>query len=44
MIGYASIAWLLGYLGGHRLRVFVMYRIPLGVLVLVLTATGAIVS
>jgi undecaprenyl-diphosphatase len=40
--GYAAIAWLLRYLGTHSLRVFVLYRIPLGVLVLVLTATGAI--
>ena len=40
--GYAAIAWLLRYLGNHSLRVFVAYRIPLGVLVLVLTATGAI--
>jgi undecaprenyl-diphosphatase len=40
--GYAAIAWLLRYLGDHSLRIFVAYRIPLGVLVLVLTATGAI--
>ena len=40
--GYAAIAWLLRYLGAHTLRVFVVYRIALGVLVLVLTATGAI--
>src|SRR3954453_19350990 len=32
VIGYASIAWLIGYLGGHSLRVFVWYRVPLGVL------------
>jgi undecaprenyl-diphosphatase len=40
--GYAAIAWLIRYLGDHSLRVFVAYRIPLGILVLVLTATGAI--
>ena len=39
--GYAAIAWLIRYLGTHTLRVFVVYRI-LGVLVLALTATGAI--
>ncbi len=40
--GYAAIAWLLRYLAAHSLSVFVAYRIPLGVLVLVLAATGAI--
>jgi undecaprenyl-diphosphatase len=40
--GYAAIAWLLRYLGNHSLAVFVAYRIPLGVLVLVLAATGTI--
>jgi undecaprenyl-diphosphatase len=40
--GYASIAWLLRYLGTHTLEIFVVYRITLGVLVLILAATGAI--
>jgi undecaprenyl-diphosphatase len=40
--GYAAIAWLLRYLATHTLDVFVAYRIPLGVLVLVLVATGVI--
>jgi undecaprenyl-diphosphatase len=40
--GYAAIAWLLRYLAAHTLGVFVAYRIPLGVLVLALAATGAI--
>jgi undecaprenyl-diphosphatase len=40
--GYAAIAWLIRYLGSHTLRIFVVYRIALGALVLVLTATGAI--
>jgi undecaprenyl-diphosphatase len=40
--GYAAIAWLIRYLGTHTLKVFVVYRIALGVLVLVLTASGAI--
>jgi undecaprenyl-diphosphatase len=40
--GYAAIAWLIRYLGTHTLGVFVVYRIALGVLVLALTATGAI--
>jgi undecaprenyl-diphosphatase len=40
--GYVAIAWLLRYLSSHTLDVFVVYRIALGVLVLGLTATGAI--
>lgn len=40
--GYAAIAWLLRYLATHTLGAFVAYRIPLGVLVLVLAASGAI--
>ena len=40
--GYAAIAWLIRYLGSHTLKIFVVYRVALGVLVLVLTATGAI--
>ena len=40
--GYAAIAWLLRYLGNHSLGIFVAYRIPLGILVLILAATGTI--
>ena len=40
--GYAAIAWLLRYLAHHTLDIFVAYRIPLGILVLVLAATGTI--
>ncbi|MDQ3572911.1 MAG: undecaprenyl-diphosphate phosphatase [Actinomycetota bacterium] len=40
--GYAAIAWLLRYLATHTLTVFVAYRIPLGIAVLVLAATGTI--
>ena len=40
--GYAAIAWLLRYLAHHSLNVFVAYRIPLGILVIALTASGAI--
>jgi undecaprenyl-diphosphatase len=40
--GYAAIAWLLRYLANHSLNVFVAYRIPLGILVLILAGSGAI--
>jgi undecaprenyl-diphosphatase len=42
IVGYASIAWLLRWLVRHSTAVFVAYRVGLGALVLVLTATGAI--
>ncbi len=40
--GYAAIAWLLRYLASNTLNVFVAYRIPLGILVIALAASGAI--
>jgi undecaprenyl-diphosphatase len=43
-VGYAAIAWLLRYLTTHSVRLFVVYRIVLGVVVLALTAAGAIHS
>jgi undecaprenyl-diphosphatase len=42
VVGYASIAWMLRYLVRHSTAVFVAYRVGLGILVLVLTAAGAI--
>jgi undecaprenyl-diphosphatase len=42
IVGYASIAFLLRYLQGHSTAIFVAYRVGLGVLVLALTAAGAI--
>jgi undecaprenyl-diphosphatase len=42
VVGYASIAWLLRYLTHHSTMLFVVYRVSLGILVLALTASGAI--
>jgi undecaprenyl-diphosphatase len=42
VVGYASIAWLLRWLVTHSTAVFVGYRVGLGLLVLGLTAAGAI--
>jgi undecaprenyl-diphosphatase len=42
VVGYASIAFLLRYVARHSTIVFVVYRVALGVLVLVLVSTGAI--
>ena len=40
--GYASIAWLLRYLTSHSTKIFVVYRVGLGLLVLGLVAGGAL--
>jgi len=40
--GYAAIAWMLRFLTSHSTIVFVVYRVVLGAIVIVLTATGAI--
>ncbi len=42
VVGYASIAFLLRWLGNHSTAIFVAYRVGLGALVLVLVATGTI--
>ena len=42
VVGYASIAWLLRWLGTHSMGVFVVYRVALGALVIALTAAGTI--
>jgi undecaprenyl-diphosphatase len=42
VVGYWSIAFLLRYVARHSTVVFVVYRVALGVLVLLLTATGVI--
>jgi undecaprenyl-diphosphatase len=42
IVGYATIAFLLKWLTSHSTLIFVIYRVALGALVLVLTASGAI--
>jgi undecaprenyl-diphosphatase len=42
VVGYASIAGLLKFLTTHSTRVFVLWRVVVGVLVLVLATTGTI--
>ena len=41
-VGYAAIAWLLRYVERHSVYLFVWYRLALGIVVLVLLATGTI--
>jgi undecaprenyl-diphosphatase len=40
VVGYAVIAWLLRYVSTHSFMPFVIYRVALGVLILVMLATG----
>jgi len=41
---YIAIAWLMRWLGKHRLAVFGAYRIALGAVVLALVAAGTIAA
>ncbi|HCD4227598.1 TPA: undecaprenyl-diphosphate phosphatase [Corynebacterium striatum] len=42
VIGYASIAWLLKFVGNHSFEWFAAYRIPVGILVMILLALGVL--
>lgn len=39
-LGYASIAWLLKFVSGHSFEWFAAYRIPIGIVVMILLALG----
>ncbi len=41
-LGYACIAWLLKFVSHHSFSWFALYRIPLGLLLMVLLATGVL--
>ena len=40
LVAYASIAWLLRFVASNSLRVFIWYRIALGVVLLVVLSMG----
>ena len=40
VVAYAAIAWLLKFVAGHSLALFVWYRVALGSLLVILLATG----
>jgi undecaprenyl-diphosphatase len=44
VVGYASIAWLLRLVAGHPITVFVPYRVALGIVLVVLLATGVLAA
>ena len=43
-VGYASIAWLLRFVSHHSFSWFALWRIPVGVLVMVLLGTGVLAA
>ncbi|MGH3424544.1 MAG: undecaprenyl-diphosphate phosphatase, partial [Nocardioidaceae bacterium] len=42
VVAYAAVAWLLKFVAGHSITVFVWYRVALGAVLLVLLGTGTI--
>ncbi len=40
IVAYASIAWLLNFVAKHSFNVFIVYRLALGVILIILLATG----
>ena len=42
VVAYASIAWLLRFVAGHRITLFVPYRLAVGGVLLVLLAIGTV--
>lgn len=44
IVAYVSIAWLLNFVAKHNFNVFVVYRVALGLLLIVALATGTIAA
>ncbi|WP_297185738.1 undecaprenyl-diphosphate phosphatase [uncultured Corynebacterium sp.] len=44
VLGYASIAWLLKFVSNNSFSWFAAYRIPVGILVMILLATGVLTA
>jgi undecaprenyl-diphosphatase len=42
VVAFAAVAWLLRYIASHNYMIFIRYRVILGVLVLILVASGAV--
>ena len=42
VVAYAAVAWLLKFVAGHSITVFVWYRVALGVVLAALLATGTV--
>lgn len=44
VVGYAAVAWLLKFIAHHSYAVFIVYRVVLGVVVLLLVSTGVLAA
>ena len=44
LVAYAVVSWLLRYIASHTYRLFIIYRVILGLAVLALVASGAVSS
>ena len=44
VVAYASVAWLLRYVAGHTIRMFVWYRWALGAAIIIALSTGALTA
>lgn len=42
MVAYVAVAWLLKFIAGHSFRSFIVYRVALGLVLVVLLTTGVI--
>ena len=42
VVAYAAVAWLLRFIAKHDYSIFIIYRVVLGIFVLLLVGTGAI--
>jgi undecaprenyl-diphosphatase len=40
-VAYATISWLLRYVAGHNFSIFIVYRVLLGIVILIVVAAGA---
>lgn len=44
VLGYVSIAWLLKFVANNSFAWFAAYRIPVGIIVMILLATGVMAA
>ena len=42
VVAYASVAWLLRFVAGHKITAFVPYRIAAGIVIIILIAVGTL--
>ena len=42
VVAYASVAWLLRFVAGHKISAFVPYRVAAGIVIIILLAVGTL--